>query len=148
MQVFLGSREGSPYAPSVTAGPMTLLYDGDCRFCVRSARAIERRFGTARVALRNFQQPGVLAAYPAVTHEAAMRRMHAVMPDGRVFAGAEAFARILMSARLIGWLGWVYYVPGLRQVADLGYWVIAKARYRLRGKAGDCQGGTCHLHRA
>ncbi len=130
------------------APAMTVLYDGDCRFCTRSAHAIQRRFGRARVSLRNFQEPGGLDPYPSITHDAAMKKMHLVLGDGRIFAGAEAFARILATVPVLGWIAWLYYVPGIRQLADLGYALIAKYRYRLFGRTQACDGGTCHLHGA
>jgi len=49
----------------VTTGVMTVLYDGDCRFCTRSAHGIQRRFGRARVALKNFQEAGRSSRIPA-----------------------------------------------------------------------------------
>jgi predicted DCC family thiol-disulfide oxidoreductase YuxK len=126
--------------------PITLLYDGDCRFCTRSARQIERRFGKANVSLRNFQEPGALDPYPTVTHDAAMEIMHIVTAAGRVFAGAEAWARIVATVPVVGWLAWLYYVPGLRQLADVTYAAIARHRYRLFGRTEACESGTCHLH--
>jgi predicted DCC family thiol-disulfide oxidoreductase YuxK len=125
---------------------MTMLYDGDCRFCTRSAHVIQRRFGRAGVALRNFQEAGALDAYPAITHDAAMKRMHVVLGDGSVHAGAAAAARIAMTVPVVGWLAYLYYVPGLRQLADLGYALVARYRYRLLGRTEVCEGGTCHLH--
>jgi predicted DCC family thiol-disulfide oxidoreductase YuxK len=125
---------------------MTVLFDGDCRFCTQSAHDVQRRFGRERIALRNFQEPGVLDAYPAVTHEAAMKKMHVVTGGGRVFAGAEAVARIVAGVRFVGWLAYVYYVPGIRQLADLAYALVAQHRYRLFGRTERCEGGTCHLH--
>ncbi len=127
---------------------MTVLYDGSCRFCTRSAHLVQRRFGRERVALRNFQEAGALEPYPSVTHEAAMKKMHVVMPDGRVFAGAEAFARILAASSRLGRLALLYYVPGVRQLADLGYWLVARYRYRLMSRSEPCEDGTCHLHGA
>lgn len=126
--------------------PITVLYDGDCRLCTRLAYAVVDRFGSERVRLENFQEPGVLARYPGVTRDAAMKKMHAVNADGRVFAGAEAFARIAASARFVGWLAWIYYVPVVRQIANLAYTHVAKRRYRRLGRAEVCEGGTCHLH--
>jgi predicted DCC family thiol-disulfide oxidoreductase YuxK len=125
---------------------MTVLYDGDCRFCTRSAHGIQRRFGRDRIAIANFQTPGVLEAHPGVTHEAAMKKMQVVRADGRVFAGAEAVARLVAGVRFVGWLAYAYYVPGLRQLADLVYAFIARHRYRLFGRAEPCESGTCHLH--
>jgi len=125
---------------------LTVLYDGACLFCTRSAQGIQRRFGRGRVALVDFQEPGALDAYPAVTHAAAMKRMHVVTGEGRVFAGAAAVARVVASVPVVGWLAYAYYVPGIRQLADLTYALVARYRYRLSGRAGDCDGGTCHLH--
>jgi predicted DCC family thiol-disulfide oxidoreductase YuxK len=125
---------------------MILLYDGDCRFCTRSARAVQGRLGTDRVAVRNFQEPGVLAGYSNISHEAAMKKMHLVMPDGRVFAGAEAFARMAAGSLWVGRLALLYYVPGIRQLADLGYSLVAKYRYRLATGGNECADGTCRLH--
>lgn len=124
---------------------MTVLFDGDCRFCTRSARALQRLFGRTRVAAENFQDPLTLARYPAVTREAAMTKMHVVLADGRVFAGAEAFARVVASVPFVGWLAFLYYVPGSRQLAELAYRLVARNRYRLFGKAEACE-GSCHLH--
>jgi predicted DCC family thiol-disulfide oxidoreductase YuxK len=127
---------------------MIVLFDGRCRLCARSARALQRRFGPARLELEDLQQPGVLERHPSVTREAAMRRMHLVLPDGRVFGGAEAFARLLSTVRGVGWLAYLYYLPGVRQLADLAYALVARYRYRLFGRAEACDGGTCHLHGA
>jgi predicted DCC family thiol-disulfide oxidoreductase YuxK len=127
---------------------MIVLFDGHCRFCTRSAKAIARRFGTDKVTTRDFQEPEVLADYPGVTHEACMKRIHLVTPEGRVFAGAEAFARLFATVRIVGPVAFLYYVPGLRQLAELTYTLVARARYRLFGRTQQCDGGTCHLHGA
>jgi predicted DCC family thiol-disulfide oxidoreductase YuxK len=128
------------------SAPMVLLYDGDCRFCTSSAAALARRFGPARLETRDFQKEGVLAALPGVSYDACMRRMHLVFPDGRVYAGPEGFARLLATTPFVGWLAYLYYVPGIRQVAELVYALVAKHRYRVFGRTDACEDGTCHLH--
>jgi predicted DCC family thiol-disulfide oxidoreductase YuxK len=129
-----------------TSTPLTLLFDGACLFCTRSAVAVRRVFGDKRVTLRDFQQQGALDAYPFLRRDALMKKMHVVMPDGRVFAGAEGFARIVMQSRIIGWLGWLYYVPGVRQMADVAYTLVAKHRYRVFGRTEECGDGACKAH--
>jgi predicted DCC family thiol-disulfide oxidoreductase YuxK len=135
--------------------PITVLYDGACRFCTSSVEGLARRMGAGRVTIRDFQERGVLEAYPGITRDAAMQKMHIVLPDGRVFAGAEAAARIARRLPIVGWLAFAYYIPGLRQLADLVYRAVARHRYRLfgrrqrdagRGAAGTCDGGSCDLH--
>jgi predicted DCC family thiol-disulfide oxidoreductase YuxK len=127
------------------ASGVVVLFDGSCRFCTASAHSLRRRFGS-KVVLKNFQEPGALDPYPSVTHEAAMKRMHAVMPDGRVYAGAEAVAHIVATTPVVGWVAFAYYVPGVRQIADCTYDAIARRRYRIAGRTEVCDGGTCHLH--
>lgn len=144
--MLLARARADPTIQSVTATRLTVLFDGDCRFCTASAHGIQRRFGKARISLRNFQEPGALDATPSVTLDAAMKRLHVVREDGRVFAGAEAIARLVAGVPVVGWLAFVYYVPGLRQLAELAYGVVARNRYRLFGRTGTCDGGTCHLH--
>jgi predicted DCC family thiol-disulfide oxidoreductase YuxK len=128
------------------AGPMTVLYDGQCRFCTSSAHSLRRWIGPDHVVLADFQAPGVLDGYAGISRDACMKRMHVVMPNGRIFAGPEAFARMFATLRWIGWAAWVYYVPGLRQLANVVYDVIARYRYRLFGRTEVCEDGTCHLH--
>jgi predicted DCC family thiol-disulfide oxidoreductase YuxK len=130
----------------MATGPLILLYDGGCGFCTSSAAALVRRFGPERLQIQDFQKEGVLAAFPEVSYEAAMKRMHVVFPDGRIYAGAEGFARVFAATRRVGWLAYLYYVPGLRQLVDLGYETLARHRYRLFGRTGACEGGTCRLH--
>jgi predicted DCC family thiol-disulfide oxidoreductase YuxK len=138
-------------APGRTLAPggsqLVVLYDGHCRFCTQSAKAIARRFGTDHVRTVNFQDDGVLASYPGVSYDACMKKMHVIDPAGRVYGGAGAVARITRLTPFIGWMAYLYYVPILRQLADAMYWFIAKYRYKLFGKKVECEpGGTCHLH--
>src|SRR5512134_2787138 len=91
------------------------LYDGHCRFCTASAERMRRLTRPGVLALRDFQQPGVLADYPTLTFDQCMREAQLVAPDGRVYAGMEAVVRALMTRRLLGILARIYYVPGIRQ---------------------------------
>jgi predicted DCC family thiol-disulfide oxidoreductase YuxK len=103
--------------------------------------------GADRLDIRSFQRPEVLASYPGVSHDACMKSMHVVLPDGRVFRAAEAIVRALVFVPVLGVFAFVYYVPLVRQLVDLGYWLIAKNRYRILGRTDRCEvGGTCHLH--
>jgi len=126
--------------------PLTVLFDGACSFCTGSARAVLRIFGAKRVTLTDFQRPGALEPYPQLHHDALMRKMHVVAPDGRVFAGAEAFARIVVQVPVLGWIGWLYYVPGIRQTADTLYALVAKHRYRWFARTNQCTDEACKVH--
>ncbi len=129
--------------------PSVVLYDGHCKFCTAGARKLERLARPGTLELVSFQDPGVLDRFPGLTHEACMRQMHLVTPDGRIYGGFEAAVQALATRPVLGLLARAYYLPGLRQLCDLVYKRIAANRYRLLGKAvaaGECAGGTCALH--
>lgn len=120
-----------------------VLYDGHCRFCVGSAKQLRRLLGDSGVELRSFREEGVLAAFPGVSLERCEQAMQYVRADGRVFEGAEAVVQAL-GRRPWGVVLKVYYVPGLRQLADALYRLVARYRFRIAGRA--CPDGACALH--
>ncbi len=126
-----------------------ILYDGHCRFCTAGARKLALLMRRGSVELVDFQQPGALDRFPGISYEACMERMYLVTPDGRVFGGAEAIAQALATLPGVGRLALLYYVPGIRQLLDRLYRLIAANRYRIMGRAvaaGECADGTWALH--
>ncbi len=133
--------------PMAQASTFVVLYDGKCRFCTQSAKRLARSFGPEKVRTENFQEAGVLTTYPTITFDAAMARLHVVAPNGQVFAGAGAVARLVRTIPIVGILGYLYFLPGLRHFLEWMYGFIARNRYRLFGKTQECDpNGTCHLH--
>jgi predicted DCC family thiol-disulfide oxidoreductase YuxK len=121
-----------------------LFYDGDCVFCRGSVDRLKRWVPRADVEYRSFRDPGALDSFPGLTMDRCERAMQFVRKDGRVFDGMEAIVQLLRS-RAIGPLALAYYVPGIRQLADLVYWIVARNRFRIGGRV-DCASGTCGLH--
>ena len=130
-----------------TAAPElpTILYDGHCRFCTTQMRNLARFLPRGRYQALSFQDPGVLDGFPGLTHDEAMQAMIFVDGRGRVFTGMEGAVRAV-ALRPLGKLALAYYLPGLRQLLDAIYRVIARNRYKLMGKSCD-EGGSCALHR-
>jgi predicted DCC family thiol-disulfide oxidoreductase YuxK len=59
---------------------------------------------------------------------------------GRMSGGAEAIARALMTNRgPLGWSARLFFIPGVRQLAEAVYRAIARRRYRLSGTCDDCR---------
>lgn len=123
-----------------------VLFDGQCAFCTAQAKRLEGWAAHgAPITTRDFQMPGALDGLP-LTHDECMKAMRLVAPDGRIFAGAEAVARLL--ATRIGPLAYLYYVPGLRSILELAYAWVAKRRYAIARKhrTVTCDGTTCSIH--
>ena len=140
---------------SRSVGPsLTVLYDGTCGFCTRQAQLGQRLGGGARrVALLSTSIPGVLEHRLGLTRESTNRQMFVEEEDtGRRFGGAAAVARLVREIPLIGPLGWLYYAPGLRQLADAVYRQVARNRHRISRLFGwqplpddSCADGACSL---
>ena len=107
---------------------MTLVYDGECGFCTRSARWVERRDRAARISVKPSQEAGLIESL-GLTPEEVERASWAVEAGGRKFEGAAAISRVLMELGA-GWrvLGSLYEVPPIRWVEDRYYRRVARRR--------------------
>lgn len=129
------------------AGHDLCLYDGECRFCTAQAARLARIAGPQVLAVQ-LQREGLLAAL-GIDYDAAMAAMQVVTQRGEVFSGLEGIVQALRHRAILGRIAKLYYVPGLRQLGDLAYRLIARYRYYLMGRsvaAGECDGGSCQLH--
>jgi predicted DCC family thiol-disulfide oxidoreductase YuxK len=111
---------------------MKLLYDGDCPLCMREVNMLRRRDeGTGRIAFVDIADPAYdPAAHGGISFRAAMERIHALLPDGRVLTDVEVFR---VAYEQVG-LGWVYAatrVPAILRAANAVYGVWAKYRLPL-----------------
>jgi predicted DCC family thiol-disulfide oxidoreductase YuxK len=88
-----------------------------------------------------------LVAFPNLELEEAMREMKLIDTDGHIYGGAESIVRLITYGHpLIGKFLKLYYLPGLRWLADQSYAWVAKNRYRLFGRADLCDDGSCAVH--
>jgi predicted DCC family thiol-disulfide oxidoreductase YuxK len=130
-------------------GRYIVLYDGQCKLCDAGSRRLLRMARPGAVECVDFQQPGALDPFPGLSHDACMKQMYLVAPDGRLYGGFEAAVQAVATRPIIGWIAYLYYVPGIRHLCDLLYRFLASHRYRLFGKktaASECDSGTCAVH--
>lgn len=120
-----------------------LIYDGRCRFCTEQVSWLERLVNGA-VRMQSFRDPGVLVRYPGLTRAQCAQALQLVAPGGHVFSGAEAIATVLRLRPLLAPVGWLYYLPGFRQVADWGYHLVAGNRFAWQGDV--CAQDVCRQH--
>jgi len=136
-----------PLSAETTAAPgrTVVLYDGRCRLCQAASARLVRLGRPGEIERRSFRDPGVLDAFPGVSAEACERAMHLVLPDGRVYAGAEAAVRSLATRPLLGIAVAVYLLPGVHLATDVVYAWIARNRLRWFGTADACDDGACRV---
>jgi predicted DCC family thiol-disulfide oxidoreductase YuxK len=113
----------------------TLVYDGDCGFCTRSATWIAAR---GNVTIQPWQHRERLPE--GLTEEDVHARAYWVEDDVPVAGGAEAIARA-MQARggLYGAYGRLLRTRLMAAVADRSYRKIAHHRHQLPGSSDACR---------
>jgi predicted DCC family thiol-disulfide oxidoreductase YuxK len=111
-----------------------VLFDGDCPLCRREIALLRRLDrGRGRIAFEDIAAPGFEGTPYGIDHDTAMRRIHGVLPDGRVIEGVEVFRR-LYAAVGFGWLVAPTRWPLLRPAFDAAYRWFARNRLRLTGR--------------
>lgn len=124
-----------------------LLYDGECPFCLREVRWLQRRNHNGYLAFEDVSSPSFDPASVGVTRKELLQVIHGVFPDGRVVRKVEVFRHAYRAVGL-GWIvaptGW----PVLRWVFEGLYLIFARYRLRLGQLFGrSCASGTCGVSR-
>ena len=138
----VGARYAAPLQDSMKHA--TLIYDGECRFCLAGEKRL-RRFVGWRLKSVPYQQAGALDLHPELSPEKVRTRMYLVVGE-QIFGGAEAVAQSF-ALRPVGKIALIYYFPPLRRVLDTLYAWIASHRYQIFGRViGGCESGVCGLN--
>ena len=114
----------------------TLIYDGECGIC-RQAVSLLKRWDREHVLRFVPFQDGAAVARFGIALPALAAAMHLVMPDGRVYAGADAAPQLLRLFPGKRWLAPLFRIPGVLPLARRIYAWIARRRHCLvRGTTG------------
>ncbi|MFM9121708.1 MAG: thiol-disulfide oxidoreductase DCC family protein [Actinomycetota bacterium] len=120
---------------TVSSSPV-LVWDGDCAFCARCVRFIERRIKTdARIVAH---QKADLAALGLTTKQC-QAALQWVGADRTIRQGSRAVAALLRSSSFAwGILGVAIDLPVVRVVSSAIYKLIANNRQHLPGGTEAC----------
>jgi len=120
-----------------------LLYDGECPFCRREVRWLQRLNRHGHLAFEDVSLPEFDPELYRASREELFGVIHGVFPDGRIVRKVEVFRQAYRAVGL-GWLlaptGW----PVLHWLFDGLYLLFARYRIpmgRLFGRS--CASGTC-----
>lgn len=121
--------------PAPGEGP-TLIFDGECGICRRAVGLVRRWDREQRLRYVPFQDEEAVRGF-AIALPALAAAMHLVLPDGRVFAGADAVPELGRQLPGRRWWSWGFAVPGVRWLARCIYARIARRRRcAVRGLPG------------
>lgn len=116
-----------------------LVFDGDCAFCTRCARALQKIGPDGEIVAWQSTDLAELG----LTEERAAAAVQWVSPDGTVSAGHEAIAATLQSAGGIWRIaGRTILLPGISWLAARCYRLVAANRHRLPGSTPACDTET------
>lgn len=106
-----------------------VVYDGDCAFCLRQVRRLQRWTGDTFEVVP-FQQAA--SRFDPIPSEEFVRSVVLIERDGRAFSGAEAVYRALAyNPRMNGWLACYRRLPGFAALSEWGYRFVARHRGRI-----------------
>lgn len=118
-----------------------LIYDGDCGFCVRSLKVLQRLDVLGRLRYWNARErAAVLLEFPALATADLDDAMYAVTEDGRAYRGFFAFRRAVWVSPLMWWLLPLFYFPGAGVIGPRVYAWVARNRRSL-----GCNSDVCEL---
>jgi predicted DCC family thiol-disulfide oxidoreductase YuxK len=101
---------------------------------VRLLKALDRN---RRVTAVPFQKSGIPASV-GLTLEECKASAWAIAPDGERYRAAEAVNALVAAALGTALPLYLYYLPGIRQLQDFIYSVVASNRSRLLGDTPYC----------
>jgi predicted DCC family thiol-disulfide oxidoreductase YuxK len=119
-------------------GQATLLYDGQCAFCIRSVKLAKRLDWFHR--LQPVDARTVNDRLVTISPQRLMEEMHLITPHaGRIYHGFGAFRWMAWRLPLLWPLAPFLYLPGIPTLGQKIYLWIARNRFRLV----PCHGGVC-----
>jgi predicted DCC family thiol-disulfide oxidoreductase YuxK len=122
-----------------TSRVLDIVYDAQCRFCVRSLRWV--RSLARREAFRlhdGNDRAAVLKRFPMLSGADTDEAMFAITSEGEVFRGFFAFRRMMWASPWLYPGLMAFYAPGARLVGPRIYAWIARHRRSLGCRASAC----------
>lgn len=124
-------------------GRGTVIYDGECHFCIDQIDRIKNLDRNHEFEYIPRQAPGIEERFPVLKTVDFNTGMRLIAANGEAYAGMDALYQIGLQLPGIKSIAWLYRIPGITQIARLGYALVAANRQRL-GKT--CKDGACEIH--
>ena len=116
----------------------TVVYDGECGFCGRTARIGMALDWFHRLDWRPRSDPSLIREFPQLTSEETANRMISIGPDGKVRGGFFAVRDVISFFPLTFLFACLLYVPGMPLIGVPAYQWAARNRHRFGGTS-NCE---------
>lgn len=117
-----------------TAAKVVCFHDGDCPLCNLEINLMKKLDKDASIQWVDINQDKDALAQAGITHQQAMDQIHVMGEDG-MRRGVDGFVLVWQRLPYFRWLVPLVKLPGFHQLAKLGYWLFAKYRLKLTGRA-------------
>ncbi|HEY6253283.1 MAG TPA: DUF393 domain-containing protein [Candidatus Angelobacter sp.] len=111
-----------------------VIYDGACGICAGNLKWLYRLDTLRKFDALPYQAKDLELLFPNLKIENCNNAMHLVFPDGRIYAGTDAFRQIFLRMPLMFVVGLLMSIPPLPWILRRLYPILARNRYRLGGK--------------
>ena len=114
----------------------TLIYDGECGICQQAVALLQRWDREHVLRYVPFQDGAAVQRFGIALPKLAAA-MHLILPDGRVYPGADAIPQLLALFPGKRRLAWLFRIPGVLPLARRIYaWIAIRRRCLVRGLEG------------
>lgn len=125
----------SKSAKSTAPDSLVIFYDGACHLCSREIVKYRDMDHRHRLKFVNIAAPSFSATAYHLDATQVNKRLH-VMVNGHVYQGVDAFIEIWKQFSHLRFLSKVVSLPGIYQLATLGYAMFATVRVYLPKRKG------------
>lgn len=125
---------------SVAKGP-TIYFDGGCPVCTSEMAVYRRQPGAQACNWVDASRCDESAFGTDLNREAALKRLHVRLPDGRLAHGARGFAAMWMALPRTAWLGRVANLAPVAAVLEVAYRIFLYGRRAWRKPPGPSRSG-------
>jgi predicted DCC family thiol-disulfide oxidoreductase YuxK len=118
----------------MTAEPKTneVIYDGECPVCIGLVEKAKVNVQSSNLEFTPFQELDFTAKETKITRTEASQSLHLITADGNQTQGASAVFQILGTFPGVwGWIGRFLQKPPFNWLAEPGYRLFARHRYRF-----------------
>ncbi len=123
----------------------TVLYDGNCRFCIGQVGMLRRLDLGRRFDFRSCHDASVATDFPELSLDELLSQMYVVDVAGQARGGADAVRYLSRKMAPLWPLAILLHIPGTMPLWKACYRFIARNRYRIAGRTASCDSGTCRL---
>ncbi|WP_228481050.1 thiol-disulfide oxidoreductase DCC family protein [Vibrio fluminensis] len=123
---------------------IAVFYDASCPLCVREMTALSKHL-TKRITFVNVLDSDLMSSYPEISIAESKRVLHVLDENGTLRLGVDANVYLWELTGTKRYLT-LLRLPIIRNVANVGYWLFARNRYRLsRLLTGKSKCEQCEL---